>query len=85
MEQFDQQEAVEKLKKEMLRKILTKEALERLSRVRLANAMLASQLELTLVQMVQSGQVRGQLTDEQLRGILDTLTAKKKKTTITRR
>ena len=80
-----QQDALEKLKKEMLRKALSKEALERLSRVRMANPMLASQLELTIVQMMQSGNVRGQITDEQLRGILDTLTSAKKKTSITRR
>ncbi|QQG40050.1 MAG: hypothetical protein HYS81_01415 [Candidatus Aenigmatarchaeota archaeon] len=76
---------LEKMKKEMLRTVLTKEAMERLGRVRLANALLASQLELTLVQMVQTGQARGQITDEQLKHILDSLASKKKPTRITRR
>jgi programmed cell death protein 5 len=79
------QEQIDKMKKELLRKVLSKEAMERLGRVRIANPMLASQLELTLVQMVQNGQARGQITDEQLRGILDSLTTAKKKTNISRR
>ena len=85
MEPQFQPEQIEKMKKELLRKVLTKEAMERLSRVRLANSTLATQLELTLVQMVQNGQARGHITDEQLRGILDTLTTVKKKTSISRR
>lgn len=80
-----QQETLEKLKKEILRKVLTKDALERLGRVRMANPALAGQLELTLVQAVQTGQARGQITDEQLKSILDTLTPTKKQTRIIRR
>lgn len=80
-----QAEQIENLKKVMLRKVLTKEAMERLGRVRMANPLLAAQLELTLVQMIQAGQARGQITDEQLKNILNSLVTERKDTHITRR
>ena len=79
-----QPEQLEAMKKEMMRKILDKNALERLGRVRMANPMLASQLEMYLIQLFQSGQLRETLSDDKLRKILETLT-EKKKTTIRRR
>jgi len=79
-----QPEQLEAMKKEMLRKILDKNALERIGRVKMANPMLASQLEMYLIQLFQSGQLRETLSDDKLRKILDTLT-EKKKTTIRRR
>ena len=75
---------IDALKKEMLRKVLTKDAMERLARVRIGNPMLAAQLELYLVQVVQSGQVRGQIDDEKLKSILDAMASSKKKTSIRR-
>ena len=79
-----QPEQLEAMKKEMMRKILDKNALERIGRVKMANPMLASQLEMYLIQLFQSGQLRETLSDDKLRKILDTLT-EKKKTTIRRR
>ncbi|MEM5804888.1 MAG: DNA-binding protein [Candidatus Aenigmatarchaeota archaeon] len=73
-----QPEQLETMKREMLRKILDKAALERMGRVRIANPMLASQLEVYLIQLFQAGQLREALTDEKLKKILDTLTEKKK-------
>ncbi len=68
---------VEAMKKNILRKMLSKEALERLGRVRVANPMLASQLEIYLIQLFQSGQLKENITDEKLKQILDVLTTKR--------
>lgn len=73
----EQAAQLEMLKKNILRNILTKEALERLGRVRLANPVLAAQLELYLVQVYQSGQLKETITDQKLKQILDVLTAKR--------
>ncbi|MEM2969326.1 MAG: DNA-binding protein [Candidatus Bathyarchaeia archaeon] len=67
----------EALKKEVLRKIMTKEALERLGRVRLVNPILASQLELYLFQVHQSGQLKEIIDDKKLKQILNVLTPKR--------
>lgn len=74
----EEMKRVEELKKVVMKKILTKEAIERLGRIRLVKADLANQLELYLVQLYQSGKIKGQVTDEQLKYILDGLTEKKK-------
>lgn len=75
---------LEAAKKAILRKILTKEAFERLGRVRVANPILAAQLELYLVQVFQTGQLRESIDDDKLKQILSVLT-EKKKTRIRRR
>lgn len=68
----------EALKKETLRKILTKEALERLGRVRLANPLIATQLEMYLVQLSQSGQLKEVIDDAKLKQILNVLIPERK-------
>ena len=75
----------EALKKETLRKILTKSALERLGRIKLANPVLATQLELYLFQVYQSGQLKGTIDDRKLKHILSVLVPKKRKTKIKRK
>jgi len=77
-EQIQQLQELEKLKKIVLRKILTKEALQRLGRVRLVKPQLAAQLELYLMQLYQSGQIKTTIDDSKLRSILNSLTTKKK-------
>lgn len=86
MNEFSPEDALqlEAAKRMMLSKILDKGAMERLGRVRMANPVLASQLELYLLQLMQAGQLRETITDEKLRQILDTL-VKKRETKITRR
>jgi len=76
-EQVQQLEELEKLKKVVLRKILTKEALQRLGRVRLVKPQLAAQLELYLMQLYQSGQIKTTIDDSKLKSVLDSLTKKK--------
>ena len=69
---------IETLKKETLRKILTKEALERLGRVKLANPMVANQLEIYLFQLGQSGQLNEIIDDAKLKQILSVLVPTRK-------
>ena len=68
---------IEQIKKMILRNVLTKEARERLNRIKLVKPELAMQLELYLVQLYQSGKLRGQMTDEQLKDILRMLSSEK--------
>lgn len=77
-EQLQQLKEFEKLKKEVLRKILTKEAMERLGRIRLVKPELATQLELYLVQLYQAGQIKNIIDDSRLKEILSALTKKQK-------
>ncbi|MCK4635042.1 MAG: hypothetical protein KAT37_04160 [Candidatus Aenigmarchaeota archaeon] len=79
-----QNEELEKIKKEALRSILTKEAMERLGRVKLVNPLLTQQIELYLLQLFQTGQVKERIDDAKLREIL-TLLSEKKKWNIKRR
>ncbi len=63
--------------KGVLSRILDKAAYERLGNIRLVRPELARQLELYLIQLYQSGQIRNVVTDEQLKQILSMLTKKK--------
>jgi len=69
---------LEALKKSVLRKVLTKEALERLGRVRLANPVIAAQLEMYLFQLHQTGQLKETIDDKKLKKILSVLVPKRK-------
>jgi len=73
-----EQEELEKIKKEALRKILTKEAMERLGRVRIVNPILTQQVELYLLQLFQAGQIRETIDDEKLKEMLTLLSDKKR-------
>jgi programmed cell death protein 5 len=70
-------EQIEAMKKVVLNRIMTKEARERLGRLKLVKPDVASQLELYLIQIYQSGKVEGQITDEQLKSILETISSGK--------
>jgi programmed cell death protein 5 len=64
---------IEEMKKKLLATILSKEAYERLARVRVANQELAGQAELYLLQIYQSGKLEGRITDEQMKEVLRVL------------
>lgn len=68
---------IEELKKQVLKKILSKHAFERLGRIKLIKPNLAEQLELYLVQLYQSGKIKSEISDEQLKIILESLSSKK--------
>ena len=77
-EQMRQLQELEELKKIVIRKILTKEAIERLGRVRLVKPQLATQIELYLLQAYQTGEIKTTIDDAKLKQILDTIVKKKK-------
>jgi programmed cell death protein 5 len=75
----------EAMKKEALRKILTKEALERIGRIRVANPLIATQLEMYLFQLFQTGKLTETIDDSKLKQILEVLVPEKKKIKIKRK
>ncbi|MCD6226438.1 MAG: hypothetical protein J7J93_01435 [Candidatus Aenigmarchaeota archaeon] len=68
---------LENIKKNILRKILEKEAIERLGRIKLVKPKLANQIELYIVQLYQAGQIQNIITDNDIKNILQNLTTKK--------
>ncbi len=64
---------IEQLKKQILSRVLTRDAFERLARVRLANPELAGQAELYLMQIAQAGKLDRLVTEQQMREILQYL------------
>jgi len=79
MNEVDVEEAkrIEQLKKIILKHILSKEALERLGRVKMVKPDMAMQLELYLVQLYESGKIKSEISDKQLKDMLDALISKK--------
>jgi len=74
---MNDEQKLEELKKKVLKVILSKEALERLGRIKLVKPELAAQLELYLVQLYQTGKIKGLITEEQMKMILETLSSRK--------
>jgi|YelNatPaOPRAMG01_1025707.scaffolds.fasta_scaffold04323_23 programmed cell death protein 5 len=70
-------EETQELKKKIIQKILSKEAIERLGRVRLSKPELAEQVELYLLQLYKAGKLKEEISDEQLKAVLEALTTKK--------
>ncbi len=68
-----QEKQLEAAKKQILARMLSKEAYERLARVRTVNATLAGQAELYLLQIFQTGKIKEQIKDAQLKEILRAL------------
>ncbi len=76
-EQIEEMQKLEHLKKSVLHKILSKEATERLGRLKLVKPELANQLELYLLQLYQDGQIKSIITDEQIKTVLASISKKK--------
>ena len=77
-EEMQKLQQIEAMKKTILKKVLTKEATERLGRIKLVKPEIANQLELYLVQLYQSGKIGNMITDEQLKTILEQIATKQK-------
>lgn len=77
LQKIQQMQQLEEMKKKVLGKILSKEAYERLGCVRYANPELAAQAELYLLQIYQSGKLKENVTDEQMKEILKLLSEKR--------
>lgn len=74
---MNEEQKLEELKKRVMKSILSKEAIERLGRIKLVKPELASQLELYLVQLHQTGKIKGLISEEQLKMILESLSSRK--------
>lgn len=80
--QLEQQ--MEMQKQALLRKILTPEARQRLTNLKMVRPEFTSQLELQLIQLAQQGKLPIPLKDEQLKQILIQLQTQKRETKIRR-
>ncbi len=60
-------------RKMIIRKILSKQAMERLARVKLVKPDLALQLEDYLISLHRAGKVRSEVSEEQMKAILETI------------
>ena len=76
-EELQQLKQIEEMKRQILTRMLSKEAFERLGRIRSVNQQLAGQVELYLIQIYQTGKLQGKISDEKMKDILKLLSQKK--------
>jgi len=81
--QMEQQ--LEQQKQTLLRNILSPEARQRLTNLKMVKPEFTGQLELQLIQLAQQGKIPIPLGDEQLKKILTQLQSRKRETTIRRK
>jgi len=79
------QQQLELQKQALLRSILTPEARQRLTNLKMVRPEFTSQLELQLIQLAQQGKIPIPLKDEQLKQILIQVQSRKRETKIRRR
>lgn len=72
------QQQVERQKQTIIRRILTPEARQRLTNIRMVKPEFAEELEMQLIQLAQSGRLTGQVTDEQLKRTLAQLQSQRR-------
>lgn len=78
----EEQKVLEAQKQAILRQILTEEARQRLSNVKLVKPNLAEAVELRLIQLAQQGAIRSKLNDTQLKEILRKIQGQRRDTKI---
>lgn len=83
-QQEQAQAEMEARKQELLRKILTPEARERLTTLRMSRPALVEQLEMQLLSLAQSGRLQNMIDDEQLKQLLAQIQPPKRETSIKR-
>ncbi|ADI73639.1 DNA-binding TFAR19-related protein [Methanohalobium evestigatum Z-7303] len=82
--QQEQAERMEEEKKKILRQILTPDARERLTRLKMSRNELGEQLESQLISLAQSGRIQSVIDDEKLKQLLSQIQPKKHDTNIRR-
>ena len=75
---------MEAQKQAVLRQILTPEARERLTTIKMSRKEMAEQLESQLIMLAQSGQLQSKIDDERLKMLLAKMQPKKRQMNITR-
>ncbi len=80
--QEEQQATLEAQKQSILRQILTEEARQRLTNVKLVRPQVAEAVELRLIQIAQQGGVKEKINDEQLKDILRKIQGQKRETKV---
>ncbi len=80
-----QSQQLEAQKQALLRSVLSSEARQRLTNLKMVRPEFTEQLELQLIQLAQSGKIPIPLPDEQLRQILVQLQSRKRETKIMRK
>lgn len=79
-----QEEQLEQQKQELLRQLLSPEARQRLTNLKMIKPEFTDQLELQIIQLAQTGKLPVPLSDAQLKQILLQLQGKKREITIRR-
>ncbi len=79
-----QEDQLEQQKQNLLRQLLTPEARQRLTNLKMIKPEFTEQLELQIIQLAQTGKLPIPLTDQQLKQILLQLQPKKREITIRR-
>ncbi len=73
----EERKALQKERQELLKRLLTPEAIQRLSNVRLARPEVAENVENQIIALAQSGRLNRMITDSELKAILARLTEKR--------
>lgn len=82
--QLEQEQQVEAQKQALLKQILSPEARQRLTNLKMVKPEFIDQLELQIIQLAQMGKIPIPLSDAQLKQILIQLQSRKRETKITR-
>ncbi len=79
-EQAEQEQAaeLEAQKEAILRQILEPDARTRLANIKMVRPQFAEQIEIQLIQLATSGRLRGKVTDEQLKSLLQQIQARER-------
>ncbi len=79
MEEEAQRQQFDELKRSLFLKMLSEEARERLGRIRIARPEFAQQVEIVLIQLIQSGQITGKVDENALLTIIKKIRGANKK------